>query len=93
MRVLEEGFDDATAILALPAACRIRTRTTNAVERLNGELRRRERVIRIFPNRASVLRLFGALLIEQDEKWSAGKKYIEMKEYHEWRKKLDRTAA
>jgi putative transposase len=93
MRVLEEGFDDATAILALPAACRIRTRTTNAVERLNGELRRRERVIRIFPNRAAVLRLFGALLIEQDEKWSAGKKYIEMKEYHEWRKKLTRPAA
>ncbi len=44
-----------------PATCRKRTRTTNAIERLNGELRRRERVIRIFSNRASVLRLFEAL--------------------------------
>jgi putative transposase len=93
MRVLEDGYDDATAILMLPAACRVRTRTTNAVERLNGELRRRERVIRIFPNRASVIRLFGALLIEMDEKWSVGKKYIEMKDYHEWRKETIKSVA
>lgn len=89
--VLEEGFDDATAVLALPVSCRIRTRTTNVVERLNAELRRRERVIRIFPNRQSVIRLFGALLMEMDEKWSVGKKYIEMTVYHEWRKKKPKT--
>jgi len=93
LNVLENGFDDATAILELPVSCRIRTRTTNVVERLNGELRRRERVIRIFPNRQSVIRLFGALLMEMDEKWSVGKKYIDMTEYHEWRKKTTKTAA
>mgnify|MGYP001427365184 CR=1 FL=1 len=83
MKVLEEGFEDATAVLALPAVCRKRTRTTNAVERLNAELRRRERVVRIFPNRASVFRLFGALLMDMDEKWASQKKYIEMNDYYE----------
>ncbi len=51
MEVLEKGFDDATAVLALPAKYRKRLRTTNPLERLNEEVRRRERVIRIFPNR------------------------------------------
>ncbi len=51
--VLEAGFDDATAVLALPDPYRRRLRTTNSVERLNEEIRRRERVIRIFPNRES----------------------------------------
>lgn len=59
MQVLEMGFDDATAVLVLPAKYRRRLRTTNAVERLNEEIRRRERVIRIFPSRESVVRLIG----------------------------------
>jgi transposase-like protein len=54
MRILESGFDDVTAVLALPEKYRRRLRTTNSVERLNEEIRRRERVIRIFPNRQSV---------------------------------------
>ncbi|WP_026964738.1 transposase, partial [Alicyclobacillus pomorum] len=60
-------------------------RTTNSVERLNEEIRRRERVIRIFPNRASVLRLLGALLMEMDEKWATGHRYLDMQEYWVWR--------
>src|SRR5690606_35688132 len=86
MEILDAGFDDATAVLYLPADYRKRTRTTNAVERLNGEIRRRERVIRIFPNRESVLRLIGALLMEQDEKWSIGRKYFDMNAFVQWRK-------
>jgi putative transposase len=82
---LERGFDDATALLALPALYRQRLRTTNAVERLNEEVRRRERVIRIFPNRASVIRLLGALLMEQDEAWTTGKRYFDMISYWQWR--------
>ncbi|MDT2238245.1 transposase [Paenibacillus larvae] len=84
MGVLESGFDDATAVLMLPERYRKRLRTTNSVERLNEEVRRRERVIRIFPNRESVIRLIGALLMEQDEKWAAGKKYLDMTSM-EWR--------
>lgn len=66
MQTLETGFDDATAVLGLPEKYRKRLRTTNSVERLNEEVRRRERVIRIFPNRESVVRLIGALLMEQE---------------------------
>jgi putative transposase len=47
---LEGGFEDATAVFALPEKYRKRLRTTNMQERLNEEVRRRERVIRIFPN-------------------------------------------
>lgn len=83
--VVENGFDDATAVLLLPEKYRKRLRTTNGMERLNEEIRRRERVIRIFPNRESVIRLIGALLMEIDEKWASGKKYLDMAEYLEWR--------
>jgi putative transposase len=78
---LEHGFDDATAVLALPLHYRRRLRTTNGVERLNAEIRRRERVIRIFPNREAVVRLVGALLMEQDEAWTTGHRYFEMTAY------------
>jgi putative transposase len=83
---LERGFEDATAILALPALYRQRLRTTNAVERLNEEVRRRERVIRIFPSRDSVVRLLGALLMEQDEAWTTGHRYFDMTAYWQWRR-------
>lgn len=84
--VLENGFDDVTAVLCLPEKYRKRLRTTNSVERLNEEVRRRERVIRIFPNRESVIRLVGSLLMELDEKWASGKKYLDMDDYLAWRK-------
>lgn len=81
MKTLEEGFDDATAVLNLPTKYRRRLRTTNALERLNQELRRRERVIRIFPNQESVIRLLGALLCEHSERWMSGRKWLDMAEY------------
>lgn len=83
--VVEQGFDDATAVLNLPEKYRKRLRTTNSLERLNEEIRRRERVIRIFPNRQSVIRLIGALLMEFDDKWASGKKYLDMDDYFKWR--------
>jgi len=76
--------EDATAVLELPEQYRRRLRTTNGLERLNEEIRRRERVIRIFPNRESAIRLIGALLMEIDEKWGSGKRYFDMAEYFEW---------
>ena len=82
---LEAGFEDVIAVLSLPERYRKRLRTTNAMERLNEEIRRRERVIRIFPNRASAGRLLGALLMEQDEAWSTGRLYLDMTEYWQWR--------
>lgn len=85
LAILEEGLEDALAVLSLPEKYRVRLRTTNGMERLNEEIRRRERVIRIFPNEASALRLIGALLAEQHEVWSTGKRYFDMAEYYEWK--------
>ena len=84
MKTLETGFDDATAVLILPEKYRKRLRTSNAMERLIEEVRRRERVIRIFPNRESLTRLLGALLIEFDEKWASGRRYLDMAEFESW---------
>jgi transposase-like protein len=81
LECLEAGFDDATAVLFLPERYRKRLRTTNSQERLNEEIRRRERVIRIFPNAASAERLLGALLLELDETWSTGHRYFDMGDY------------
>ena len=53
-------------------------RTTNIFERLNQEIKRRTRVIRIFPNAESCLRLISALCIEQSEEWLTGKIYLDM---------------
>ena len=52
-------------------------------ERLNEEIRRRERVIRIFPNDESALRMFAALLAEQNEVWQS-RRYLDMDEFNEW---------
>ena len=84
MNVLECGFEDAIGVLEFPEKYRKRLRTTNGLERLNEEIRRRERVIRIFLNRESAIRLIGALFMEQDEKWISGKKTLDMAEYFEW---------
>lgn len=83
LQVLEEGFEDALAVLGLPEKYRRRMKSTNMQERLIQEIRRRERVIRIFPNEASAMRLIGALLAEKHETWSTGKKYFDMTEYYE----------
>ena len=85
LTILEEGLEDALAVLVLPEPYRVRLRTTNGMERLNEEIRCRERVIRIFPHEASALRLIGALLAEQHEVWSTGKRYFDMTEYFEWK--------
>ncbi len=85
VETLDRGLEDAIAVLALPGYYRRKLRTTNSVERLNEEIRRRERVIRIFPNRASAVRMVGALLIEQHEEWSEGRKYFDMTPYWDWK--------
>ena len=87
LEVLEDGLFDATAVLALPGKYRRRLRTSNMLERLIQEVRRREKVIRIFPNKESAWRLVGALLAEKHEEWSTGRRYLTMDELYEWREK------
>ena len=93
LAALEAGFDDAIAVLALPEPYRRRLRTTNSLERLNEEIRRRERVIRIFPNRDSTIRLLGAVLLEQHEQWTTGHRYLDMTAYWQWRDARDAVSA
>jgi len=81
--MLDEAKEDILAIYILPRKYWKRFRTTNMIERLNEEIRRREKVVRIFPDDGSVLRLIGSLLLEKDEEWSSGRRYLDMKEYRE----------
>ena len=84
LETLELGFKDATAVLRLSDKYRVRLRTTNMVERLNSEIRHREKVIRIFPNDRSAWRLVGAYLMEQHEEWATGRRYFDMETYEVW---------
>ena len=67
MEILDEGFEEAMTVMLLPESMRIPLRTTNYLERENGELGRRSDVIRIFPNAASLTRLMGAVLIDRND--------------------------
>lgn len=75
---LEEELEDCLSCLAFPAAHQARIRTTNGLERLSQELKRRTRVVRIFPNRAACLRLVTALAIEQSDEWISGRRYLDI---------------
>ena len=75
---MEENLPEGLAVLNLPTAHQRRMRTSNAMERVNMELKRRTRVARIFPNEASLLRLTSAVLREIDEDWETGKIYLNM---------------
>lgn len=75
----ESNIPDSFAVFALPPSHRVRCRTTNGLERINREIKRRTRVASIFPNTASCLRLVSALLAEQDEEWINAKIYLNMK--------------
>lgn len=63
LAILDEGFEDTIQYMNFPEKIRIHIRSTNSLERLNQEVRRRERVIRIFPNSQSAYRLVGAVLM------------------------------
>ena len=65
-------------VFALPAEHRRRLRTSNPLERLNEEIKRRTRVATLFPNAASLLRLVTAILQETSEDWETGKTYLTM---------------
>jgi putative transposase len=80
---LEERVEECLACLAFPESHRRRIRITNGLERLNQEIKRRTRVIRIFPNRKACLRLVTALAVEQSEEWVTGRRYLDMRELEE----------
>ena len=87
---LEEHIEECLTCLAFPESHRRRIRTTNGLERLNQEIKRRTRVVRIFPNREACLRLVTALAVEQSEEWLTGRRYLDMEELRERRRSGER---
>lgn len=98
-KAIRDGVEDCLTVCGLPSSHRRRLNSTNMLERLMRELKRRTRVVGVFPNVASCERLIGALLIETDEKWALEEKcylnmnLLEPSERREVEKELSPTAA
>ena len=75
---MEQNIPEGLTVFALPQEHRKRMRTTNVLERLNEEVKRRTPVARLFPNEASLLRLVGAILMETEDDWQTGKRCLNM---------------
>ena len=74
----EENIPEGLVVFRFPADHWRRIRTSNVLERVNREIRRRTRVATIFPNDASCLRLISAVLMEISEEWETGRVYLAM---------------
>ena len=68
--LMDEAEEDVLAYMAFPKEHRTKLYSNNPIERLNGEIKRRTNVVGIFPNEASITRLIGAILLEQNDEWA-----------------------
>ena len=92
IKTLEDGLEDALQYLAYSSFDHRKISSTNILERLNREIRRRSRVVGIFPRMDSYLRLITSYLIEYAEDWSTGKCYIKQVLIEEQRMTLEQAA-
>jgi transposase-like protein len=75
---MEDNIPEGLTVFSFPENQRKKLRSTNMVERLNKEIKRRTRVATLFPNEASLLRLISAILVETSEDWETGRRYLPM---------------
>jgi putative transposase len=75
-KLMDEAEDDVLAHMSFPKEHRTKIHSTNPLERLNGEIKRRTEVVGIFPNEAAIYRLVGALLLEQNDEWALQRRYM-----------------
>ncbi len=71
-------------MFAFPPEHRVRIRSTNGLERLNQEIKRRSAVVRVWPNREACLRMVTALCAEQSDEWVSGNRYLDMEQLRQW---------
>jgi len=76
--LMDKSEADVLAHLAFPKAHRLQIHSTNPLERLNAEIKRRTDVVGIFPNEAAIVRLVGALLLEQNDEWQLQRRYLQL---------------
>ena len=82
VEILDKGFEDAMTVMQLPEWMRTKLRTSNWIERLNREFKRRSDVIQIFPNAESILRLMGAVAIEYNDHLSMKQRVFSEKTFN-----------
>jgi transposase-like protein len=92
-RWVEENIDETLTFYRLPRQHHKHLKSTNMLERLNEEIRRRTYVVRIFPNGESCLRLVRALAVETHENWLEQHRYLNMDDLCEHKKEALRPAA
>ena len=76
--LMDQAEHDVLAFMDFPKAHRLQIHSTNPLERLNAEIKRRTNVVGIFPNDASITRLVGAMMLEQNDEWSLNRRYMQL---------------